>query len=209
VNAAAVSVVTAGGPEVMVVSGGVVSIVHDRTSGVGSTLPAVLTARARNVCEPSAGVPSETWALHGANGASSRLHWKVAVASGDERSNDAARFVIGSGVETKAVSGAAVSIVQANWAGVWSAFPAASTAATVKVCGPSVRSVYVVGFDRGGAITVATRLPLGLADAGGWRDTRLDLPEASWTDVVTGRPADGFLAGMLADFPVALLVRGQ
>ena len=67
----------------------------------------------------------------------------------------------------------------------------------------------VVGFDRGGAITVATRLPLGLADAGGWRDTRLDLPEASWTDVVTGRPADGFLAGMLADFPVALLVRGQ
>jgi (1->4)-alpha-D-glucan 1-alpha-D-glucosylmutase len=67
----------------------------------------------------------------------------------------------------------------------------------------------LVGFDRGGVITVATRLPLGLANAGGWRDTRLELPAGRWTDVLTGRSADGPVAGMLADYPVALLERGH
>ncbi len=32
-------------------------------------------------------------------------------------------------------------------------------------------SEHVVAFDRGGALTVATRLPVGLARRGGWRDT--------------------------------------
>ena len=31
--------------------------------------------------------------------------------------------------------------------------------------------------DDSGALTVATRLPLGLAAAGGWGDTALDLPD--------------------------------
>ena len=35
---------------------------------------------------------------------------------------------------------------------------------------------HVLAFDRGGAVTVATRLPLGLAARGGWGDTTLTLP---------------------------------
>jgi (1->4)-alpha-D-glucan 1-alpha-D-glucosylmutase len=65
-----------------------------------------------------------------------------------------------------------------------------------------------VAFDRGGAITVATRLPVRLQRAGGWRDTALDL-RGSATDVISGRSFRGELplAELLADYPVALLVR--
>ncbi|KRE93586.1 maltooligosyl trehalose synthase [Nocardioides sp. Soil774] len=66
---------------------------------------------------------------------------------------------------------------------------------------------HVVAFDRGGAITVATRLPVGLAAAGGWDDTALELPEGRWHDVLTGLDTDGRLADLLAVHPVALLVR--
>jgi (1->4)-alpha-D-glucan 1-alpha-D-glucosylmutase len=65
---------------------------------------------------------------------------------------------------------------------------------------------HVVAFDRGGAITVATRLPVGLA-ADGWGDTALDLPEGRWHDVLTGLDTDGRLDQLLAVHPVALLVR--
>jgi (1->4)-alpha-D-glucan 1-alpha-D-glucosylmutase len=65
---------------------------------------------------------------------------------------------------------------------------------------------HVVAFDRGGAITVATRLPVGLA-AAGWGDTSLDLPEGRWHDVLTGLDTDGRMAPLLAVHPVALLVR--
>ncbi|MGY1667940.1 malto-oligosyltrehalose synthase [Geodermatophilus sp. SYSU D00696] len=70
----------------------------------------------------------------------------------------------------------------------------------------------VVAFDRGGAVTVATRLPVALA-ATGWGDTALALPTGAWRDVLTdtrvvadagGAP----VAGLLARLPVALLVRG-
>ena len=68
---------------------------------------------------------------------------------------------------------------------------------------------HVLAFDRGGAVTVVTRLPVGLADRGGWGDTALDLPEGRWVDALTGRPAAGTvrLADLLDDLPVALLVR--
>ncbi len=39
---------------------------------------------------------------------------------------------------------------------------------------------HVLAFDRGGVVTVVTRLPLGLA-AKGWGETTLELPEGSWT----------------------------
>ncbi|MGC5310980.1 malto-oligosyltrehalose synthase [Micromonospora zamorensis] len=67
---------------------------------------------------------------------------------------------------------------------------------------------HVVAFDRGGAITVATRLPLGLARAGGWCDTALSLPVNEVTDLFTGRVYSGGetpLDEILADYPVALL----
>ena len=63
---------------------------------------------------------------------------------------------------------------------------------------------HVLAFDRGGAVTVATRLPVGLAARGGWGDTTLALPEGEWRDVISG--AGTRLADLLADLPVALLV---
>ncbi len=84
---------------------------------------------------------------------------------------------------------------------------------------------HVVAFDRGGAVTVATRLPVGLARAGGWADTTITLPAGPWTDLLTGRrypdgapPAGPVTAApehtvtvrpadLLDRYPVALLVR--
>ncbi|HYF73007.1 MAG TPA: malto-oligosyltrehalose synthase [Nocardioides sp.] len=66
---------------------------------------------------------------------------------------------------------------------------------------------HVLAFDRGGAITVATRLPAGLAARGGWADTELALPQGEWHDALTGTPASPRLADLLATLPVALLVK--
>jgi (1->4)-alpha-D-glucan 1-alpha-D-glucosylmutase len=65
----------------------------------------------------------------------------------------------------------------------------------------------VLAFDRGGAITVVTRLPVGLEGRGGWGETRLELPEGAWHDALTGAPAAPRLADLLDALPVALLVR--
>jgi (1->4)-alpha-D-glucan 1-alpha-D-glucosylmutase len=66
---------------------------------------------------------------------------------------------------------------------------------------------HVVAFDRGGALTVATRLPVGLAERG-WGDTTLSLPDGDWADLLTGREHAGEapLHEVLADHPVALLI---
>ncbi|MEU6077163.1 malto-oligosyltrehalose synthase [Micromonospora sp. NPDC047074] len=72
--------------------------------------------------------------------------------------------------------------------------------------GPAGR--HAVAFDRGGAVAVATRLPLGLARAGGWAGTTLSLPVHEVTDLFTGRVYSGgetALADLLATYPVALL----
>lgn len=68
---------------------------------------------------------------------------------------------------------------------------------------------HALAFDRGGAVTVVTRLPVGLTDRGGWGDTVLRLPEGDYVDQVTGRAHTGGvrLAELLADLPVALLAR--
>ncbi len=66
----------------------------------------------------------------------------------------------------------------------------------------------VVAFDRGGAITVATRLPVGQVRRGGWADTTITLPWAA-TDALTGQayPAGPVrLSGLLARYPVALVL---
>jgi len=72
-----------------------------------------------------------------------------------------------------------------------------------------VASDHVVAFDRGGVFAVATRLPHGLAAAGGWRDTVVLLPETPVIDVLTGRAFAGGptpLADLLGVYPVALLI---
>ncbi|MET8354049.1 MULTISPECIES: malto-oligosyltrehalose synthase [unclassified Micromonospora] len=77
---------------------------------------------------------------------------------------------------------------------------------SVPAHGPEGR--FAVAFDRGGAIGVATRLPLGLARVGGWCDTVLSLPVNEVKDLFTGRVYSGgetSVADLLADYPVALL----
>ncbi|WP_167047930.1 malto-oligosyltrehalose synthase [Microbacterium halimionae] len=69
-------------------------------------------------------------------------------------------------------------------------------------------SAHAVAFDRGGALTVATRLPLGLVARGGWADTAVMLPEGAWVDVLTGTQCAGGilpLGTLLHTYPVALL----
>ncbi len=69
-------------------------------------------------------------------------------------------------------------------------------------------AAHLIGFDRGGAVTVATRLPVGLA-ARGWGDTVLHLPDGRWADLLTGREYAGSPPAqhLLADSPVALMIR--
>ena len=94
-------------------------------------------------------------------------------------------------------------------------------AATARRCSAGYRPLlgdgpaadHVVAFQRSSAlVAVATRLPVRLAAAGGWRDTVLPLPDAAtdWWDVITGAPVSDpapRLADLLERYPVALLVR--
>ena len=70
---------------------------------------------------------------------------------------------------------------------------------------------HVVAFDRGGAVTVATRLRSGSARGRGLaRHDAGAPPPATWTDVLTADVVVGGatrLADLLAAYPVALLVR--
>jgi (1->4)-alpha-D-glucan 1-alpha-D-glucosylmutase len=67
---------------------------------------------------------------------------------------------------------------------------------------------HLVAFDRGGAITLATRLPVALSAAGGWGGATLSLPPGRYRDVFTGSPVSGeiSLAQVFSRYPVALLL---
>lgn len=87
-----------------------------------------------------------------------------------------------------------------------------TTYAPVEVSGPAAD--HALAFDRGGAVTVATRLPVGLAAEGGWGSTVLDVPPGRWRDVITGvvltSSADGLpVSEVLGSLPVALLVKEE
>ena len=71
---------------------------------------------------------------------------------------------------------------------------------------------HVVAFDRGEALTVATRLPVGLARGGGWGDTSVIVARRPVTDVFTGRTFGGgtvLLSEVLERYPVALLIPSE
>ena len=69
---------------------------------------------------------------------------------------------------------------------------------------------HALAFDRGGALTVVTRLPVRLARRG-WRETVLTLPPGQWACLLSGREygGDSPLHELLADCPVALLIREE
>ena len=77
---------------------------------------------------------------------------------------------------------------------------------SLPVLGPSAG--HLVAFERSGALTLATRLPVTLARTGGWHDTRVDL-DGAVVDVLTDTHHEGVahVADLLATYPVALLVR--
>jgi len=67
---------------------------------------------------------------------------------------------------------------------------------------------HVVAFSRGGVLTIATRLSIGLAASGGWKTTAVTLPEGRYVDVLSGREVDGGdvrLDALLGQYPVAVL----
>lgn len=70
---------------------------------------------------------------------------------------------------------------------------------------------HCLAFARSGElVTAVTRLSLRLAEAGGWRETRLPLPPGRWADVLEpGREFTGHarVAELFAGLPVALLER--
>jgi (1->4)-alpha-D-glucan 1-alpha-D-glucosylmutase len=71
---------------------------------------------------------------------------------------------------------------------------------------------HLIAFSRGGAVTLATRLPKGLEQRGGWGDTTVRLPRGEWADVLTGRHwGSGTLRAdeLLRRLPVALLARDR
>jgi (1->4)-alpha-D-glucan 1-alpha-D-glucosylmutase len=71
---------------------------------------------------------------------------------------------------------------------------------------------HLLAFQRGEDLAVAvTRLPVGLARGGGWRDTVLRLPVGFGPAARPGRPggAPPAAASLFDRYPVALLVRGD
>jgi len=67
---------------------------------------------------------------------------------------------------------------------------------------------HLVAFDRGGALTFATRLPLTLHRTGGWQHSEITLPAGRFSDVLTGAEHSGTVrvAELLHRYPVALLL---
>jgi (1->4)-alpha-D-glucan 1-alpha-D-glucosylmutase len=71
------------------------------------------------------------------------------------------------------------------------------------------KAEHLLGFDRGGAIALATRLPVRLAEQGGWGDTTVDVGSAPVLDALTGREHQGGalrVADLFEHYPVALLI---
>ena len=80
----------------------------------------------------------------------------------------------------------------------------------LSVRGPAAGHFF--GFDRGGALTLVTRLPLGLETSGGWNETLIQLPAGRFRDRLTGTVYSGgelAAADAFKHYPVALLVREE
>ncbi|MFG2884520.1 malto-oligosyltrehalose synthase [Streptomyces sp. NPDC048297] len=89
------------------------------------------------------------------------------------------------------------------------AFGATASYAPLTAEGPAAG--HCLAFARSGeVVTAVTRLSLRLAEAGGWRETRLALPPGRWADLLTpGREFTGHarVADLFEGVPVALLER--
>ena len=72
--------------------------------------------------------------------------------------------------------------------------------ATPRLTAEGTAAEHVLAFDRGGVVTVVTRLPVGLEPKGGWGDTTIELPEGAgatcWIEVVSS-PSRRLLRNLL------------
>ena len=74
------------------------------------------------------------------------------------------------------------------------------------------QAASAVAVDCGGALAIATRLPVALEQAGGWDDTVVLTAGGAYRDVLTGRRHEGGrlrLADVLDTYPVALLIPAE
>ncbi|MGW2645204.1 malto-oligosyltrehalose synthase [Streptomyces sp. NPDC001393] len=89
------------------------------------------------------------------------------------------------------------------------AFGATASYTPLTAEGPAAE--HCVAFGRSGeVVTAVTRLSLRLAETGGWRDTRLELPPGQWADVLTPErqfTGDTRVADLFDRLPVVLLER--
>ncbi|MFJ4713955.1 malto-oligosyltrehalose synthase [Streptomyces sp. NPDC088785] len=90
-------------------------------------------------------------------------------------------------------------------------FGASATYAPLTARGPAAD--HCVAYARSGrVVAVTTRLSLRLAEAGGWRDTELNLPAGEWSELLApGRRFGGTtrVGELFGELPVALLVRAD
>ena len=115
-NVGVESVVVPVGPDVMVVSGAVVSTVKARLAGEASTLPAASIARTSNVCGPSLSADVVNGVVQAAKVPASTRHWKVESAWLEVKENVGVLSFVGpDGPAVIVVSGGVVSTVNVRW----------------------------------------------------------------------------------------------
>ena len=179
---------------------------------MASVFPAASVALTWNVCEPCARFEYVVGLAHATNEPESSLHWNVEPDSVEENANVAVlALLLPEGPLVMLVSGATVSTVQLNEAGVGSVLPVESVAFTWKVCDPCARPVYVLGLVQEAndplsslhwnvAVSVAVKLKVADVefDAAGGDAVMLVSGIVSIVQVrVTAEPA--FPAGSVAD----------
>ena len=102
--------------------GGVRSLVHRYTAGVGSMLPAPSIARTLNACAPDPGTSTTSGEVHAANGALPNAHWNVEPASVEVKVNATKSFATTFPGFASVVFGGVLSTVQTIGCAVGSTF---------------------------------------------------------------------------------------
>src|SRR5688572_13201832 len=201
-----------GGAATMNVSGGVVSagpmISHSRKSGVGSTVPAGVTARTSITCGP----PVRPVTVYGdgqsTNSALSSEHWKSVTGSpvsstSPTNSNVASvTSVSESGPASIEVSGAERSVVvHVCVAGVGSMFPTWSMAATSRVCSPAVVTTMSSGDEQPPMFTPSSQHWKSISSGAVWSSTPVNSNQWIQFTVSAGAPLVMVVSGGVVSVP--------
>ena len=171
-NEAVVADVVPVGPELIVVSGGVVSAgggvvvstVNERVAGEASVFPATSVARTETLCAPSLRAAVVHGLVQSAQAPESTRHSKTEFASVAVNAKvGELSLVVPVGPDVIVVSGGVVSgggavlTVNERVAGEASVFPATSVARTETLCAPSLRAAVVHGLVQSAQAPESTR----------------------------------------------------